>query len=183
MTEHRDRRRSNTPPRNFALVGETLAWRDADAAAGHAMPLADIRQVRLSVEMAGRDSQVVCRVTDRAGREIAFGSMRWVAPGRWEAAADTFQALLRELHAGLLPYRADIRFVEGPRTGFMLAMFGTGLAVTAASLFFFALLFLVHDNALGLFLIPGVVAGVWLTRLFWPRPAKPYDPETYARAS
>lgn len=181
-SEHRDRRNAATPARIFSLSEAALVWRgEGENAPGGQVELTDIAQVRLSVEMAGQQSQVVCRVTDTQGDETVFGSMRWAGVGHWEPAADTFSALLRDLHLALLPYRDGIRFIEGSSMVFLFVMFGLGLALTGISLFFFALLFLVREQASGLFLIAGVVAGVWLTRLFWPRGPKPYDPETYAR--
>lgn len=113
-SEHRDRRNAATPARIFGLTDKALVWRgeDGNAAAGQ-VELADIAQVRLSVEMAGQQSQVVCRITDTRGQETVFGSMRWSGVGQWEPAADTFSALLRDLHLALLPYRDGIRFIEG----------------------------------------------------------------------
>lgn len=181
-SEHRDRRSAATPVRIFSLTDAALVWRGEDGNVPDGqVELTDIAQVRLSVEMAGQQSQVVCRVTDTQGEETVFGSMRWAGVGHWEPAADTFSALLRDLHLALLPYRDGIRFIEGSSMVFLFVMFSLGLALTGVSLFFFALLFLVREQASGLFLIAGVVAGVWLTRLFWPRGPKPYDPETYAR--
>ena len=179
-TEHRDRRNTASPVRVYSLSGDTLVWTDANGSRIGEMAAADIRQVRLGFEMAGRDSQIVCRVTDADGREVVFGSMRWSGVGQWEMAADTFRDLLGELHAALLPHRDTIRFIEGSSMGFMIAMFVLGLALTAVSLFFFVLLVLIREQRSGLFLIGGILAGGWLSRVFWPRGPKPYEPEKFA---
>jgi len=178
--EHRDRRNATSPVRIYSLSGEALVWADETGTKAGEMPFADIRQVRLGFEMAGRDSQIVCRVTDADGREAVFGSMRWSGVGQWEMAADTFRDLLGALHAALLPRRDEIRFIEGSSMTFMIAMFVLGLALTGVSLFFFVLLFLVREEPGGLFLIGGILAGGWLCRVFWPRGPKPYDPEKFA---
>lgn len=179
-TEHRDRRNAASPVRIYRLCDDRLVWTDETGSEVGAMPLPDIRQVRLAFEMAGRENQIVCRVTDMNGQEIVFGSMRWSGVGQWEMAADTFRDLLGALHAALLPYRESVRFIEGSSMAFMIAMFVLGLALTAVSLFFFVLLVLVREERSGLFLIGGILAGGWLSRVFWPRGPKPYDPETYA---
>ena len=179
-TEHRDRRNAASPVRVFSVSDDALVWRDDQGGIAGQIPIADIRQVRLAFEMAGRDNQIVCRVTDAAGEEIAFGSMRWFGVGQWEMAADTFRDLLGDLHAALLPYRDNIRFIEGSSMGFMIAMFVLGLALTGISLFFFVVLVLIQEKRSGLFLIGGILAGGWLTRVFWPRGPRSYDPATYA---
>lgn len=178
--EHRDRRNAASPVRIYSLSGEALVWAEETGMETGEMPFADIRQVRLGFEMAGRDSQIVCRVTDKDGREAVFGSMRWSGVGQWEMAADTFRDLLGALHAALLPRRDEIRFIEGSSMTFMIAMFGLGLAMTAVSLFFFVLLVLIREQRSGLFLIGGILAGGWLCRVFWPRGPKPYDPQKFA---
>ena len=183
MVQHQDRRSATSGLRKTGLGPDALIQRDEDGAVLVSMSFAGIRTVRLNVEMAGPSSQVVCHVTDEDGREMVFGSMSWVRPGAWELQADTFRSLLIALHRALTPWRDSIRFVEGPKAGFMLAMFALGGVTGAVCLAGFAWLFLWQENAAGLFLLAGVFAGGWLMRLFWPRAPKPYDPDRYALAT
>lgn len=143
------------------------------------LPLEAVRQVRLTVEMAGRDSQVKCRVAAADGREIAFGSKRWVAPATYDANAQTFQALLGELHAALWHRRDEIRFLEGQSLATMSVMFGLAALVGVGCLALFVAIFLVAENRYGLALLPGILIGGWLMRVFWPRAPVQYDPRTY----
>lgn len=182
MAHHEDRRSAASGLRTTRITADSLIQQSDRDAAAMAMPYADIREVRLNVEMAGPASQVVCRVVDNAGQELVFGSMSWVRPGAWEVRADTFRTLLVELHRALLPRRADIRFLEGPKPGFMIAMFLIGAVTGSICLAGFAWLFFWQENAAGLFFLPGVIAGGWLMRLFWPRAPKAYDPDRYALA-
>ena len=69
-TEHRDRRNAASPVRVFSVSDDALVWRDDQGGIAGQIPIADIRQVRLAFEMAGRDNQIVCRVTDAAGEEM-----------------------------------------------------------------------------------------------------------------
>jgi len=177
-----DRRNAGTPLRHFTLDSQQLGWRDDNDRAGTSLPLAEVRQVRLAVEMAGQNSQVVCRVTDAQGREVAFGSMRWAGIGQWEANAQNFREFLRALHVGLAEQPGPIRYIEGSSMMFLAIMTGLGSALALASAAFFARLFLIDENAIGLVLIPAIALGIWLMRLFWPRTAKRYDPATYTSA-
>lgn len=174
-----DRRNAGTPLRNFSVDSQAITWRDGEDGPQHSLALADVRQVRLAVEMAGQNSQVVCRVSASDSREIAFGSMRWTGIGQWEANARDFRDFLRALHVGLADQAGPIRYVEGASMAFLAVMtaLGGGLALIGAG--FFIKLFLVDENAIGLVLIPAIALGVWLMRLFWPRAAKNYDPATY----
>ena len=182
MMGHQDRRNAASGLRTTQLTGDSLLQQSGPDGTAVAMPLAEICEVRLNVEMAGPSSQVVCRVSDRAGRELVFSSMSWVRPGAYELKAHTFRALLIDLHRALEPWRSDIRFVEGPKLGFMIALFTVGTVTAAICLAGFAWLFFWQENGAGLFFLPGVIAGAWLMRLFWPRPPKPYDPDRYALA-
>jgi hypothetical protein len=181
-TRHKDRRNAASGLRTSQLTDDSLLQESDRDGAAISMPFAEICEIRLNVEMAGPSSQVVCRVTDRGGHELVFSSMSWVRPGAWELKADTFRSLLIELHQALGPRRGEIRFIEGPRLGFMVAMFATGTMTASICLAGFAWLFFGQENGAGLFFLPGVIAGGWLMRLFWPRRPKPYDPDRYALA-
>lgn len=183
MTRHQDRRNAASGLRTTGLDTDSLVQESDNGAPATAMAFAEIAEIRLNVEMAGPSSQVVCRVTDKAGRELVFSSMSWVRPGAYELKADTFRALLIELHQALEPRRGDIHFIEGPKLGFMIGVFAAGSLVCAICLAGFAWLFFWQENAVGLFFLPGVIAGGWLMRLFWPRPPKAYDPDRYVQAA
>ncbi|WP_339744561.1 hypothetical protein [uncultured Maricaulis sp.] len=182
MMEHQDRRNAASGLRTTQLTADALVQQGGQDGPALSMPYAEICEIRLNVEMAGPSSQVVCRVSDRAGHELAFSSMSWVRPGAYELKADTFRALLIDLHRALDPWRSEIRFVEGPKLGFMIALFTVGTLTASICLAGFAWLFFWQENGAGLFFLPGVIAGAWLIRLFWPRPPKPYDPDRYALA-
>ncbi|OLF75496.1 hypothetical protein AWH62_06680 [Maricaulis sp. W15] len=177
-----DRRNAGTPLRNFSVDSQAITWRDGEDGPQHSLALTDVRQVRLAVEMAGQNSQVVCRVSASDGREIAFGSMRWAGIGQWEANARDFRDFLRVLHGGLADQTGPIRYVEGASMAFLAVMTALGGGVALIGAGFFIKLFLVDENAIGLVLIPAIALGVWLMRLFWPRAAKAYDPAIYTTA-
>lgn len=182
MIQHEDRRNAASGLRTTQVSDESLVQANDRGEAAQSMAFADIRSVRLNVEMAGPASQVVCRVRDALGNELVFGSMSWVRPGAWEVKADTFRSVLIGLHQALAPRREEILFLEGPKLGFMWKLFAVGTVAGAACLAGFVWLFLLQENAAGLFFLPGVAAGAWLMRLFWPRAPKPYDPDRYALA-
>tara|TARA_R110002073_G_scaffold6751_1_gene39532 strand:- start:8854 stop:9444 length:591 start_codon:yes stop_codon:yes gene_type:complete len=182
MVQHEDRRSAASGLRVTRLGPDALVQENDRDGAAQSMPFSEIAIVRLNVEMAGPASQVVCRVSDGRGNELVFASMSWVRPGAWELKADTFRNLLIDLHRALTARRDAIQFVEGPKLGFMLALSSIGGVAGAVCLGGFVWLFLLQETAAGLFFLPGVVAGAWLVRLFWPRAPKPYDPDRYALA-
>tara|TARA_R110000868_G_scaffold45045_3_gene149886 strand:- start:32422 stop:33051 length:630 start_codon:yes stop_codon:yes gene_type:complete len=180
--EHNDRRNAASGMRTTRL--SALAIEQSSEAGGEALRIAfeDVRKVRLSVEMAGPSSQVVCRVRDADGRELVFGSMSWVRPGAWELQAETFRALLIALHRALIPHRDRIAFLEGSTLGILVTLFSLGAAMVSITLIVFAYLFFWQENPVGLFFLPGTAAGIWMMRLFWPRKPRYYDPDRYALA-
>ncbi len=177
-----DRRNAGTPQRTYSLDGTSLHWQDESGETRESLPLTNVRQVRLAVEMAGRESQVVCRLSARDGREIAFGSMRWAGVGLWDANARDFRDFLGELHRDLAEQAGPIRYIEGSSMAFLVIMASLGGVLALVGAGFFTKLFLIDENAIGLVLIPAIALGVWLMRLFWPRPAKAYDPGRYINA-
>ena len=179
-TRHNDRRNLGTRPTVTGLDGDMLVQTLDDGTEAHRFALADIRQVRMAVEMAGQTSQVVVRVTDQAGRELVFGSMTFISPGVFRGEYESFRALLTELHLALLPHREQVRFLEGQSMAFMITMFLLGGLIAAMGAVFFVVLFLLQENAYGLFLIPVALMGGGIMRMFWPKGPQPYDPETYA---
>jgi len=185
LTTLRDRRNARARLLTLTLDDTVLLCREADAdsegAARATIALDDVRQLRLSVEMAGQASQVVCRVTASNGDEIAFGSMRCTGLGQWEANARDFQAFLCALHAALENRTGPVAYIEGSSTKFLTLMTALGGLLTALGAGVFTKLFLIDENAIGLVLIPAIALGVWMMRLFWPRAPKDYDPATYIK--
>lgn len=183
LTTLTDRRNGYNPAQLLTLDDSALRWRNADDTRddddGASVELDDVRQLRLSVEMAGQASQVVCRVTASSGEEIVFGSMRCTGPGQWEANARDFQAFLRALHVALQDRPGPVDYIEGSSVKFLTVMTAIGGLLAVASGAAFAKFFLIDENALGLVLIPAIALGIWMMRLFWPRAPKHYDPATY----
>jgi hypothetical protein len=179
MTQHTDRRGAATPGYVFSLEAETLIQRSTSEEAMATLAVADIDEVRLSVEMAGQASQVVCRVTAKGGHYLTFGSMRWIGPASWSSTSDTFSALLGELHDALAKRGDTVRYIEGQSRRFLLAMFVLGLLITGLAGYYFVDLFFIKEIATGLFLFPVLAIGLWLMRLFWPNSEKTYDPTIY----
>jgi hypothetical protein len=139
----------------------------------------EIREVRLGVAMAGRDSQIVCRISANDGTQIVFGSRRWKRVGEWENHADLFRDFNAALHSRLLSHATQIDFIEGHPlwVGFVLS--GLGLLIFALGAGF-AFYLLQSDNLVGLGGIPGMIIGLYLAWMFRPRAPKSYDPARYA---
>ena len=176
---HPDRRNLGTKPTVTWLEENALVQTLEDGTPVHSFALADIRRVRLAAEMAGQTSQVVLRITNAAGEEMVFGSMSFVSAGVFRGEYETFRALLTGLHEALLPHRDQVEFVEGQSLAFMITMFVLGGLIAVMGAIFFVVLFLMQENAYGLFLIPVALMGAGLMRMFWPRGPQPYDPEKY----
>lgn len=180
---HPDRRNLGTKPTFTWLEQGALVQTLEDGSPVHHFALEDIRHVRLAAEMAGQTSQVVLRVTNSAGDEMVFGSMTFVSPGVFRGEYETFRALLTGLHEALLPHREAVEFVEGQSMAFMITMFILGSLIAVMGAVFFVVLFLLQENAYGLFLIPVTLMGGGLMRMFWPRGPQAYDPEKYISES
>jgi hypothetical protein len=179
MTQHTDRRGAAAPCLTFSLETNRLIQRSIDDEAVTTLGIAEISEIRLSVEMAGQASQVVCRVTGKDGQHLSFGSMHWIGPASWNSTSDTFSALLAEIHDALATRGDAVRYIEGQSRGFLGAMFALGLMITGGAGYYFINLFFIEEVATGLFLLPVLAMGLWLMRLFWPKGEKPYDPTTY----
>lgn len=178
---HLDRRHLGTPRTETFLEGESLVQRQAeDGRELHRIALDEVCRVRLAVEMAAQARQVVCRVSAADGREIAFGSMRFVSPSVFEDVVESFQPLLRELHTTLLTRRDEIEFLEGQSVAFMWAMFLLSGTIGVLAGAFLILVFFIQEQPMGLFLAPIAGIGIWLASLFRPRKPASYDPGKYA---
>ena len=179
MVTHTDRRNIRSRTLQFSITDDALVWRTEDGEWGGDMPLDQIREVRLQVEMAGKASQVVCRVSDADGQEAVFGSMQWTAPGIWTSTADTFAPFLTAFHTALAPHDHQIAYREGASLGFRIIMFGLGFILAAISVAGLAIIAGNQENPMGLLLIGGIGAGGWLMWMFLPKRPAPYDPALY----
>ncbi|WP_394693335.1 hypothetical protein [Hyphobacterium sp.] len=180
MTEatYSDRRNATSPEQHIMLESGRISV-SMDGKLQRAIAFDEINEVRLGVEMAGRDSQVVCRITANDRTRIVFGSRSWKSVGLWENQADRFREFNTALHRALLPHAAGIRFMEGQPLWFGFVMCGLGLLMALLG-GGFALYLLWDDNLIGFGGVPGLIIGLYLAWMFRPRAPKPYDPALYA---
>lgn len=148
-------------------TGETLERRIA---------LDQVAQVRLSVEMAGTLTQVVCRVTGPSG-EIVFGS-RKANNGAFDDNAAEFTPLLVAVHRALKPRADAVKFLEGQSMGFRLIMSGLGLVMALLAAGIVGYFLLVEESAMLAFAgFPFLLIGGYLAWVFKPAGPVKYDPE------
>jgi hypothetical protein len=170
-----DRRNPFSPVQTLRLYADRLeVW--AGETLARRLALETVEQLRLAVEMAGQQNQVVCRVTGTGG-EIVFGSRRAQA-GSFEDNVAEFQGLLVALHTALRPRFDQVRFVEGQSLGFRVIMALLGVAMAGLALFFIGWFALVQESALlAVAGFPFLLIGGSLAWVF--RPVRPldYDPE------
>lgn len=138
----------------------------------------EIREVRLGIEMAGRDSQIVCRISARDGTRITFGSRRWKSVWEWENRADLFRDFNAALHGKLQTRWAQIDFIEGHPLWVSFVLAGLGLLIFGLGAAF-TYYMLGNNNLMGWGGIPGMIIGLYLAWMFRPRAPKFYDPERY----
>lgn len=177
-TSYSDRRNAAAKEQLIALESKRISVSE-QGALKRAITFDDITEVRLGVEMAGRDSQVVCRITAADGTIIVFGSRSWQSLGQWENRAVGFRDFNTALHRALLPYAATIRFIEGQPFWFGFFMSGLGLILALLG-GGFAFYLLRDENLIGFGGIPGFLIGLYLAWMFRPRAQKTYDPALYA---
>jgi hypothetical protein len=169
-----DRRTLLSPKKHLVLFGDRLECH-AGQRLERRIALDQIQQVRLAVEMAGSQTQVVCRVTGPSG-EIVFGS-RAASGSAFEDNALDFQGLLVALHRALAPRYADIAFVEGQSLGFRLIMCALGLVMGIMAAMVSAYILVVRDSVMLAFAgFPFLVIGGYLAWVFRPAGPAPYDP-------
>jgi len=138
--------------------------------------LSEVMEVRLSVEPAGPQTRVVCRVRGAQG-EIVFSSRRAEKSG-WVDNVRDFQRVLVALHKQLSPRAREVSFVEGQSLKLRLALSGAGLAILAAALGFCAYMALGRGNVVLAFAgAPFAVVGAALGWAFRPGRPVPYDPD------
>ncbi|MCP2671862.1 hypothetical protein NHF40_13065 [Maricaulaceae bacterium EIL42A08] len=170
-----DRRNPLSPEQALVLHPDRLeCWTDNSLT--RRIDLGAVTQVRLAVEMAGQDKQVVCRVTGPQG-EIVFGSRR-ANKGAFDDNVVEFQALMVALHTALKPRFEEVAFVEGQSLGFRLIMAGLGVIMAAAALFVIGWFAIVEESALLAFAgFPFLLIGGSLAWVFRPMRPLPYDPD------
>lgn len=139
----------------------------------------DIVQMRLGVEMAGRDSQVVCRITGPDKTQIVFGSRAWQSVGVWSNRGEAFRDFNSALHRALMPHQDEIDFIEGQPLWYGYVMSAIGLVIAALG-FAFAVFLLRDENPIGFGGLPGALLGLYIAWMFRPRAPKHYDPALYA---
>jgi len=173
-----DRRSSTAPEQSIALETKRISVCELGSLK-RAVTFEEIAEVRMGVEMAGRDSQVVCSIKAKNGTKIAFGSRSWTSISQWENRADLFLEFNAALHRALMPQKDNIRFIEGQPLWFGFVMSGLGLLIAALG-GAFAIYLLWDDNLMGFGGVPGLIIGLYLAWMFRPRAPKPYDPARYA---
>lgn len=171
-----DRRGSHGPAREVILTGDRIEVIEAGRVA-HRLSLANVKSVRLSVDMAGRDTQVVARI--RGGStEIVFGSRSYAGPARWTNNAVEFRAMVLALHRALIARKNEIRFIEGHTLGLRVMVFGLGLAMALAGALYGWWMGVEQASTMLAFIgLPFIVIGGYLAWVFRPGVPLPYDPE------
>lgn len=171
-----DRRNPINPGREVILYPDRIEWVEGEKLERR-LALDAISTVRLSVELAGQQSQVVCRVSGASG-EIVFGSRKAVSPGVWEDNALEFQTLLVRVHESLRPRFDAVRFTEGQTLGFRLLMGGIGVVMTSMAVSYMGWMMLKEQSAMmALAGLPFAAIGGYLAYVFRPGRPVPYDPE------
>lgn len=171
-----DQRNALRPARQIILYADRVEWVE-EGRLERRIALDTVTGVRLSVEMAGAQSQVMCRVTGPSG-EIVFGSRRAVSLSDWEDNALEFQSLLVALHKALQPRFGAVRFTEGQTLGSRLILGGVGVAMASMAISYMVWMGLNAQSAmLALAGLPFAALGGYLAFAFRPGRPVPYDPE------
>lgn len=176
LAELEDRRTLTGKTRSVCLYGDRIEVSEPGESLQR-IRLDAVTQVRMSVEMAGRDTQVVCRLSSKSN-QIVFGSRRLSGPGSWENNAIEFRGLVLALHKKLQPRKQSVRFVEGQTLGFRLVMGAAGLSLAAGGVVFGGYMLAVAANAmLAAAALPFIVTGGYLAWVFRPGVPLPYNPD------
>lgn len=181
IAEMTDRRGAFARPRRIRLYADRLEAEE-DGRLAARLSLAAIAELRLTVEPAGRNAQVVARAFGPGGAKIAFGSLSAAGPGRWENNATAFRSVAVALLERLGAQEAQPRCEEGPRLSTRLGLAGAGLAIALAGLAYLGWMAAVEESAiLALIGLPFIAMGAMLGWTFRPAPARPFDPADMAR--
>ena len=174
LAQMSDRRNLLSPERVIVLHRDRLeAW--TGRALAQRLPLSAVTTVRLSVEVAGAQTQVVCHVQTRDS-EIAFGSRKAVG-GEFADNAGQFKPLLVAVHQALAPRYDAVSFVEGQSLTLRLVVSGLGLTMAAGALGVIAFFLMVQQSAmLAVVGFPFLAIGGYLAWVFRPASPVAYDP-------
>lgn len=171
-----DRRGVHGPAREVVLTEDRIEVIEQGRIADR-LGLDQVKVVRLSVDMAGSDTQVVARVRGPA-TEIVFGSRSYVAPARWSNNAVEFRRMMLGVHRALLPRKNEVRFIEGHTLGLRVMLFALGLAMALAGGLYGWWMGAGQGSAmLALIALPFMAIGGYLAWVFRPGVPLPYDPE------
>lgn len=170
-----DKRYALSPTQTVTVFDDRIeAW--SEGKLSHRIVFDSVTQVRLSVEMAGSQTQVVCRVKS-AHTEISFASRRAVGQGYGDQVLE-FQNLMVKLHQALLGFGEKIQYVEGQTLKFRLIMTGFGLMMATAALMVMGYFLMVTTSPLlAVAGFPFAIIGGTLAWMFRPARPIPYDPK------
>jgi hypothetical protein len=135
-----------------------------------------VRHVRISVEPAGREAQVVCRVRGQ-GVTLAFGSLTRQGVSKWTNNAVHYRAFLIALLERVKD-RTDVRFLDGPSLWSRLKICGIAMLVALSGLAF--TIWMWADRGNPLMALAGLAvlgAGAYAAWVFRPRKARRFDPD------
>lgn len=176
ITRMTDRRNAMSPQADLRLYEDRIELIQNNKIERR-LALKDVTKVRMAVEMAGQDTQVVCRVYAH-GKAINFGSRAFKGPGSWTNNALEFRTFVLELHKILQNTDSDITYVEGQTLAFRVIVSTLGGVILGLGLFFGYYLWVEENNTmLALITLPFMAIGGYLMWLFRPGIPLPYDPK------
>jgi hypothetical protein len=134
-----------------------------------------VRHVRISVEPAGREAQVVCRVRGQ-GVTLSFGSLTRQGVSKWTNNAANYRTFLIAVLEAVKD-RTDVRFLDGPSLWSRLKISGIAALAALSGLGFMVWMWADRGNPLmalaGLAVLAAGAYGAWVFR---PRKARRFDP-------
>jgi hypothetical protein len=169
-----DRRKAAPAPREVRLwpdMIETVRGCSLETR----IALDHVRHVRISVEPAGREAQVVCRVRG-PGATLSFGSLSREGISSWTNNAVNYRTFLIALLERVKD-RPDVRFLDGPSLWSRLKISGIAALAALSGLAFMVWMWADRGNPFmalaGLAVLAAGAYGAWVFR---PRKAKRFDP-------
>jgi hypothetical protein len=170
-----DRRKPGTPAREVRLWPDMIET-VSDGRLETRIALDHVRHVRISVEPAGREAQVVCRVRGR-GVTLSFGSLSRQGVSKWINNAANYRTFLIAV-LDAVKDRTDVRFLDGPSLWSRLKISGIAALVALSGLGFMVWMWAARGNPVmalaGLAVLAAGAYGAWVFR---PRKARRFDPE------
>lgn len=176
ISEIVDRRSSLGKPARITLYEDRIEQVE-NGRLVHRIALDHIKQVRLSIEMAGQDTQIVCRISS-SSNQITVGSRSYISPGVWDNNAINYRTFVLLLHQLLRKCEQDVRYLEGQSLGFRLILSTLGGIIAGLAIIFAWHMITERDRPmLALAALPGLVIGGYLAWVFRPAVPLPYDPD------